>query len=79
MRSAPSQQTAATTARIQNKAVNREHLYQVRIDGIRQSKPNKRAGIDQHEEKEINEVLNFFEENHTYRIATKTWKNTNWW
>ena len=76
MRSAPSQQTAATTARIQNKAINSQHMYQVRIDGIRQSKSNKRAGIDQREEKETNEVLNFFEENPTYRIATKTWKNT---
>ena len=61
MTSAPSQQTASTTAPIQNKPVNNQHLYQVRIDGIPESKSNKRAEIDQHEEKELNEVLNFLE------------------
>ena len=47
---------------IQNKPVNNQHLYQVRIDGIPESKSNKRAEIDQHEAKELNEVLNFLEE-----------------
>ena len=34
MTSAASQQTAATTAPIQNKPVNNQHLYQVPIDGV---------------------------------------------
>ena len=62
MTSAPSQQTAATTAPIQNKPVNNQHLYQVRIDGIPESKSNKRAEIHQHEEQELNEALNLLEE-----------------
>ena len=62
MTTAPSQQTVATTAPIQNKPVNNQYLYQVRIDGIPESKSNKRAEIDQHEKKELNEVLNFLEE-----------------
>ena len=51
MTSAPSEQTAATTAPIENKPVDNQHLYQVRIDGIPESKSNKRAEINQHEEK----------------------------
>ena len=62
MTSSPSQQTVVTTAPLQNKPVNDQHLYHVRIDGIPESKSNKRAEIDQHEEKELNEVLNFLEE-----------------
>ena len=62
MTTAKSQQTAAKTAPIQNKPVNNQHLYQVRIDSIPESKSNKRAEIDQHEENELNEVLNFLEE-----------------
>ena len=61
MTSAPSQQTASTTSPIQNKLVNNQHLYQVHIDGIPESKSNKRAEVVQHEEKELNEVLNFLE------------------
>ena len=52
MTSAQSQQTAATTAPIQNKPVKNQNLYQVRIDGIPESKSNKRAEIDQDEVKE---------------------------
>ena len=62
MTTAPSQQTASTSAPIQNKPVNNRHLYQVRIDGLPESKSNKLARIDQYKEKEINEVLNFLEE-----------------
>ena len=51
MTSAPSQQTAAPTAPIQNKTVNNQPMYQVRVDGIPESKSNKRAEIDQLEEK----------------------------
>ena len=56
--------TAATTAPIQSKPVNNQHLCQERIDGIPESKSNKRAEIDQHE-KELNVVLNLPEETPT--------------
>ena len=74
MTTAPSQQSAATTAPIQKKPVNNQHLYQVRIDGIPESKSNKRAEIDQHEEKELNEVFNFLEESPPIESLRRLWK-----